>query len=563
MPRQSPRRLLDQLDEAKRQFNAGAEHTTQRILAFLGKTTITDPEDLLRFHELLLFITAYPQDQKVRTKAESLLRSFAQRVKRLQEAEYDLTDLETPESSGIDGMWVTDTFTYPIVRWLAQRFPRCIKFDWEWFEGENRIAESWPRFMPLLEEDAFVEANVPYREWLQAAKSGNEVVWLMRRFESLPVTESEKAELYDAQGMYVQWTPPYRATRTGMRLPVRQVFYHRSPLIRRQDVSLAEELSARPPRLSRLDSKRGAEAIDMAREASTIRYRELYGFTHGDANRVLETDLGRGVKLFLIGVPPDKRLPLRAYHAATIFKNGVPVGYFEGLSLFERMEGGFNLYYTFRDGETAWLYARLLSVFHHLLGVTSFAIDPYQIGFENEEGIESGAFWFYRKLGFRPTDRAVTQLVEKEEEKLASRPGYRTRASRLRKLAVSPMILEMDQTQRGDWDRFQVRKIGLAAQRRMATEYGGDAVAFRNAATVAVARHLGIDVTSWRKNQLRILSDFAVTLALVPDLDRWSREEKDGVVRVIKAKAKSDEADYLRTMQRHPRLRNALIKLGS
>jgi len=27
-----------------------------------------------------------------------------------------------------------------------------------------------------------------------------------------------------------------------------------------------------------------------------------------------------------------------------IFKNGVPVGYFEGLSLFERMESGFNLY---------------------------------------------------------------------------------------------------------------------------------------------------------------------------------------------------------------------------
>ncbi len=47
-----------------------------------------------------------------------------------------------------------------------------------------------------------------------------------------------------------------------------------------------------------------------------------------------------------------------------IYKNGVPIGYFEGLSLFERMESGFNLYYTFRDGETAWLYARTLNVMH-------------------------------------------------------------------------------------------------------------------------------------------------------------------------------------------------------
>ena len=122
-------------------------------------------------------------------------------------------------------------------------------------------------------------------------------------------------------------------------------------------------------------------------------------------------------------MPAGVRLPLRAYHAALFFKNGVPVGYFEGLSLFERMESGFNLYYTFRDGETAWLYAKTLNIFHHLLGVTSFAIDPYQIGYENEEGIESGAFWFYRKLGFRPTAPAVTKLVLKEETKLASDAG--------------------------------------------------------------------------------------------------------------------------------------------
>jgi len=52
------------------------------------------------------------------------------------------------------------------------------------------------------------------------------------------------------------------------------------------------------------------------------------------------------------------------------------------------MESGFNLYYTFRDGETAWLYARILNVMHHFAKVTAFSLDPYQIGFEKEEGIE-------------------------------------------------------------------------------------------------------------------------------------------------------------------------------
>ena len=34
-------------------------------------------------------------------------------------------------------------------------------------------------------------------------------------------------------------------------------------------------------------------------------------------------------------------------------------------------------------------------------GCTSFSIEPYQLGRDNDEGIESGAWWFYRKLGFR------------------------------------------------------------------------------------------------------------------------------------------------------------------
>lgn len=138
----------------------------------------------------------------------------------------------------------------------------------------------------------------------------------------------------------------------------------------------------------------------MARAASTVRYRELYGFTNGDPARVFKTNIGRGVDVFIMGLPPNRRLPLRAYHAALIFKNGVPVGYFEGISLFERMESGFNLYYTFREGETAWLYARTLNIFHHLCGVTAFSLDPYQIGYENEEGSSRAHSGFIASLVF-------------------------------------------------------------------------------------------------------------------------------------------------------------------
>src|SRR6185369_7111397 len=136
--------------------------------------------------------------------------------------------------------------------------------------------------------------------------------------------------------------------------------------------------------------------------------------------------------------------------------------YFEGLSIFERMESGFNLYYTFRDGETAWLYARILHLMRQLLGVTVFSIDPYQVGHENEEGIESGAFWFYRKLGFRPVKPELMRLTEREETRAGKNPAYRTSAATLRTLAAGHMFFELSPAQtRGCWDVFEVRNIGL------------------------------------------------------------------------------------------------------
>ncbi len=558
MPQNSLELLLDRLDEAKLSFGLRAAENVARLLRRISKRRITPGETLIRYHELLLFIRAYPQSASVLNLAKQQLSSFRERVEKIEASDADMSAFADPSVSGVAGTSVTDTFTYDIVRWLVNRHSNEVEFDWDWFEDDYRIAESWPRFMPLLEEDAFVEANVPYVEWLRKARGRQrEVPWLIRRFESLTRTDREKAELYNAQKLYVTWTPAGRATRTLMQLPVKKVFFHRTPLIQRRDVSFREELEKPASEIMRLSLSQGRRMLELARETSTMRYRELYGFTHGDAERVLHVDLGRGVELYIFGVPRERRLPLRAYHAAMIFKNGVPVAYFEGLSLGERMESGFNLYYGFREGETAWIYARILNVFRRLLGVTAFAIDPYQVGFENEEGIQSGAFWFYRKLGFRPVRRELLQLTEREEGKLQSRKNYRTSAATLRKLAVGPMIFELEQDKTGDWDRFQVRKLGFAVQRRMADRFGGQAERSRAEAERKVRLALGL------RGEIAALSDFAVVLDLVANLDSWSVAEKQGMVRIIRAKAGADETRYLKLMQKHTRFRDELIRLGS
>lgn len=555
---------LDKAERLAKNFGANNSRFLERSLQRLGEANFPDAESLVHFHELLLFICAYPQSARARRQAESLLKDFPSRIEQMRAAEIDLDELEHPEVSGIAGTSVTDTFSFFIVRWLLRNRKNPVSFYWDWFEDENRLAQIWPRFMPLFEEDAAVEANIPFQTWLNKAHASGEkdLRWLLRQFDSLNKAEKEKAELYDAQKLYVTWTPPYGASRTGMRLPVPKTFYHRASLIRRRDVDLRAELQKPPQPLRQLSPAQGEKIFDLARAASTARYRELYGFTHGDPRRVLHANIGRGVDIYVTGLPPEWRLPLRAYHGALIFKNGVPVGYFEGLSLCERMESGFNLYYTFRDGETAWLYARLLHIFRHLLGVTAFAIDPYQVGHENEEGIESGAFWFYRKLGFRPTRRAIQKLVAHEEDKLASRSAYRTSAATLRKLAAGPMIFELDKSRIGDWDRFQVRNIGFAVQRQMAVKFAGESERFRKQSVKAMAGIL--QTNKGRSGDLLLeATDFAVTLSVIPGLRKWSADEKQLLVQIIQAKASKDESRYLKLMQKHERLRKEMLQIGS
>ena len=565
MSRSLNERLVEQLSLLKSEFSSASARRITSILGQLRRLIIRDAETLTRYHETLLFLRAYPQTGPIVRSVEAELRNFHRRVEFLREQEVDLSHMEHPEMSGISGHSVSDTFSFEIVRWLVAKHANEISLDWDWFDSENRLADAWPRFMPLMEEDTFVEANIPYREWLRRARNGTaEIRWLISRFDKLLVSEREKAELYNAQQLYVRWTPPYRSTRTGLRSPDNHaIFYQRGPLIRRREVHLDIEVSKPVRNIELLSPTEGSRALDLAREASTVRYRELYGFTHGDPGCVLRVSLDRGLILHVVGLPPERRLPLRAYHAAMIYRNSVPVGYFEGLSLCDRMESGFNLYYTFREGETAWLYAQTLKVMRYLTGVSAFSLDPYQIGYENKEGIESGAFWFYRKLGFRSTDAALRQLTASEEKKLASTGKYRTSARTLRRLAQAPMICGLDEQRHSDWDRFHIRNIGMRVQKKMAEAYKGDAALMRTKSVKFMESRLSFDSSVLNRSQQRVFADFAVVLSLVGDLRNWNDQEKQQVVSIIRAKAGVDERRYLRELQKHDKLRRALIGLGS
>jgi hypothetical protein len=584
--------LLEALEAARNHFGRGAPSETRALLDRLSARDFTHTKSLLRFHEALLFLRAFPAGLSLIPKIEKLLNTFHLRIERLRAAGADMSAFDDFDTSGIAGTTMQDTLNFDAARWLARRIPHSVEIAWEDYpddyQTERAIGSTWPRFIPLLEEDSDVEANIPWRKWLDTARGRErDFTWLIRQFGQLPTSPRARAELYDPLRVPLRWhLENLKLSRTRNWNRPRQFYFHHEPLRVRSQVSLDQELAQPAPRLTKLSHREGESTMRFIREVMLVRYRELYGTTLGDPHSVVRATLDRGVVIHLWNLPPDRRLPLRAYVAGFTLKNGVPTNYIEAIGLCEWTEVGFNTFYTYRQGETAWIYAQALRCLRAFTGATTISVYPYQIGQNNDEALDSGAFWFYRKLGFRSGDPALEQLARKEEQKIAANPAYRTPKRILKRLAEAHVFYEIKQKGKsaifdapsaqqtgkgmtssksvsGPWDTFSTRNLALRVNRRMAREFHGDAAKIREASMKAVTRSLRLNPSRWTPTQLQSLENWSLILALIPDLERWSPREKRELIRLIQSQSASNEMRYLRLTQQHTRLRQQLLRLGS
>ena len=582
--------LLTELEAAKSRFDSSHAGLITRLFSQLSKLQLTEPHQLIRFHEALLFLRAFPHAPSLIPRVEHLLDTFHRRIEKARAANADMSLFDDFDTSGIAGTTMQDVLSFDVAQWLTRRIPRNIEIAWDdyWddYQGERSRGNTWPRFIPLLEEDADAEANIPWSSWLNAARGRqNPLPWLLNQFAKLPLPAHQQAELYDSLRLPLRWKlENLKLSRTRNWTRPRRFYFHDAPLIQRSEVSLSHELAKPLPKLEKLSRAAGYAVLQAVREVMFVRYRELYGTTLGDPSTVVHADLGRGVVIHLWGLPAPHRVPLRAYLCGYTLKNGVPIHYFEAMGLCEWLEIGFNVFYTYRQGETAWIYAQTLRCIRALTAATCYSIYPYQIGQDNDEAIDSGAFWFYRKLGFRSGRADLRALCEREEKKISANPKYRTSPRTLKRLAEAHMFYEVRVSGakivrmplkivrgplggrlqvRGLWDTFSTRTLGLQINRRMAREFQGDSKKIRHASATAVTKALNLNPAGWTPSQKQALENWSLVLALIPNLARWTPQEKQNLIKSIRAKSAPNEMPYLRQTQHHSRLRDELLRLGS
>ena len=154
------------------------------------------------------------------------------------------------------------------------------------------------------------------------------------------------------------------------------------------------------------------------------RSRELHAFSYPNAEDVLVGETGRGLRVVLIGLQPAFRLPFEGYYAFLAIRNGVPVSYGGGWCLFETLEFGFNVFESFRQGESAWILGQALRAYHQVFRHAHRGGGSLPAGGRTTPRRSGpGAFYFYQHLGFRPRTEAVRRVLEEELGEDRSRPA--------------------------------------------------------------------------------------------------------------------------------------------
>ena len=94
---------LTELEAYRDQFGPNKAAYVVKLLHSLEAKRFPDPASLIRFHEALLFLRAFPQGPAVVRATERILNSFYKKVEALRKAGADMDDFDTFEVSGVAG----------------------------------------------------------------------------------------------------------------------------------------------------------------------------------------------------------------------------------------------------------------------------------------------------------------------------------------------------------------------------------------------------------------------------------------------------------------------------
>jgi len=408
----------------------------KKVLSACRFLSFSSPAILKEYHDALLFVLAFPADRESVEMANSELIRVADFIKQAKgyRWQYSLT------GSALPGTEIKCQYSRILLRWLLDTCPAAI---------QPAGSDASP-----AEVKAFFQVMLPGVEF-KGATSGNlhlwkrirevsghynhraALEWLIELTAQQPISELLKDQLFDGLKIFTSW----KLSREGLNRSFLQRTAGRLACYSAGKKFQLSSLIRKPFKNTMPGPEEKAWLITAARASLAFYCRETDPFTYAAAAETNCFDMGDGYRIALYGMTQDRRLSLDSYIGFLAFKNGWPVAYGGGWIFGHRCKIGVNIYPPYRGADSAFLFTQVLRVYYQQYRVHYFLVKPYQFGRGNPEGIKSGAFWFYYKLGFRPATPSIDALATTEWERIRMGKGYRSSPAVLRKLTDAPLLL--------------------------------------------------------------------------------------------------------------------------
>jgi hypothetical protein len=346
-------------------------------------------------------------------------------------------------------------------------------------------------------------------------------------------------------------------SKTFARSLPRKNFYHKTELRKHPGTKgLIDKLITKPLKISLGEKK---QLVETSRGILCMMLRETDPVTFADEHAVELFDMGRGIDIALYPMVGERRLPFESYIGYTAFKNRLPVAYGGGWIFQQHSKIGVNVFEQYRGGESAYIFCQVLRLYHQHYNVNRFIVEPYQIGKQNMEGLKSGAFWFYYRLGFRPVSNELVSLAGIEFQKIKSGKGYRSPLSVMKKLADSNMELILNESGHQQTDPSLVSKSITVMINEL---FAGDRKKAEEESLNQAKKFMRIkDIRSWLPAELQSLHNFSLLMQTFSDLSNWNEADRQKMVELIRLKGGGSELRYIREFQKHNELNKSLAGL--
>lgn len=544
--------LIRSLEKLRASCAAADLRETEKVLSSLLKTKEYPPAEVLPLHEHLLFIKAFPFNADLAALADKNLRRLELYiVKEVRRKNMRLK--KAIENTGITGSKVIATFSYDLINCLVSTFPEAVVYDSCAIDAEEFFS-LLNTLLPAPLREHFMEGGWnTVDEWLDAFSGKDryrKLQLLLSFFNEAGLPRSQRDFLFERLQLYIEADLSRMPSRTNIFLPVDQPFIHADGILKKTDLSSLIHAPVEENHALTVEERK--RIVAAVRWTLFALFRETDPGTYADLHDVRVFDVGRGLQIVLQGMKQERRNPIDAYIGFMAFKNGCPYAYGGAWMLGPMAKIGINIFPAFRGGESALFFAQLMRVYQQVFAPEYFVAEPYQVGRDNPEGIETGAFWFYYRLGYRPVLPLLKKLAAAEYENLKSGKSKKTPSTVLRRLVADELVWVEPGKEMLLKEKFDTAQLSKALFTYIQKRYKGDWLTFRREAL----RSMQPDVFDAFDNSL--LSEILPTLSdyvfASGGTQGWSKKECEELHRIMLEKSRGVDSEYARLLAQHQRL---------